>query len=301
VNALTDVTISILRQWRTSSSGPLTTPICETSTRCSPPLKATCGIGITSSGRRHRSRKWKEPNEHLLAVDGARSFVAVDKGRVVGFTAALQRDDVWFFSALFVSPGHQGRGVGGELFERAWSDSARQRVTITDSIQPLSNSLYARHGLLPATPVLFLSGVSRADLPPCLVSRLTDTEALAAIDQAAYGFDRSPDHRFWLEHCNRAACWLRDGQPVGYAYTSDSGLVGPVAGIDPAAAAAVLQAELAQRQGQLTTVLIPGSARDLVATALGSGLRFARPPGLLLTTDDYRLPQALAISGYWLF
>jgi GNAT superfamily N-acetyltransferase len=245
--------------------------------------------------------KWKQPHEHLLAVDGSRSFVAVDDGRVVGFSAALQRGETWFFSALFVLPEYQGMGVGRELITRSWSDSARRLITITDSIQPISNGLYARRGLIPATPVLSLAGEPSSDTPVGLVAETVDAAVLAPIDAIAYGFDRTADHRYWLKHSERATCWLRDGEPVGYAYAAPSGVVGPVAGIDAASAAAVLQAELAGRRGQKTTVLVPGTARQLVATALAAGLRFARPPGLLLTSSNYELPQALAISGYWLF
>jgi len=244
---------------------------------------------------------WREPHEHLLAVDGARSFVAVDEGRVVGFSAALLRGEAWFLSALFIAPDYQGVGVGRELLARSWSDSARRRITITDSIQPVSNGLYASRGLIPTTPVLFLAGEPQADGVPELVSSPAGPDALAAIDRVAYGFDRSVDHRYWFEHSESVRSWTRDGEPLGYAYVAKSGLIGPVAGIDGASAAAVLQAELSRRERKQTIVLIPGSARKLVATALAAGLRFARAPGLLLTSDGCPPPEALAISGYWLF
>jgi hypothetical protein len=77
-------------------------------------------------------------------------------------------------------------------------------------------------------------------------------------------------------------------------------LIGPLAGRDGQAAALALQAELARRESQPTEVLLPGTARSLVETALASGLRATQPPGLLLLSDGTDPPQALAISGYWL-
>jgi hypothetical protein len=48
-------------------------------------------------------------------------------------------------------------------------------------------------------------------------------------------------------------------------------------------------------------VLVPGTSRELVETAVGAGLRVGDPPGLLLLSREARAPTALAISGYTLF
>ena len=57
----------------------------------------------------------------------------------------------------------------------------------------MSNALYGRRGLIPVTPLLAFSGVpagARERLQP-----LDEADgALAAIDAAAYGFDRAVDH-----------------------------------------------------------------------------------------------------------
>lgn len=105
---------------------------------------------------------WEPVHVHLLEHDGARSFVAEEAGRVVGFSAAWVRDDVWFLSALFVLPERQGRGIGKRLLEHAWGDGYRRRVTITDAIQPVSTATYARRGLMPTTPILRFEGGPRS-------------------------------------------------------------------------------------------------------------------------------------------
>jgi GNAT superfamily N-acetyltransferase len=108
---------------------------------------------------------WRAPHRHLLAADGERSFVALDGERLAGFSAALVRGDTWFLSALFVSPDYQGRGVGRDLLDRSWAGDHWRRITITDSIQPVSTTMYARRGLIPTTPILTLSGRRGASCP----------------------------------------------------------------------------------------------------------------------------------------
>src|SRR2546423_5492684 len=136
-------------------------------------------------------------HRHLLRHDAERCFVAEADGRVVAFVAALERGDAWYLSSLFVRPDHQGRGLGSALLERVWGGEGRRRLTLTDSIQPISNGLYARHGLAPTTPLLALVGTPTAAGRDALEPTAPTPDALAALDLAAYGFDRSLDHAYW--------------------------------------------------------------------------------------------------------
>jgi GNAT superfamily N-acetyltransferase len=238
---------------------------------------------------------------HLLRHDGERSLVAVDGGRVVAFAAALVRDGTWLLAALFVRPEYQAAGLGTRLLDGVWGDGYRRRLTLTDSIQPVSNGLYARRGLIPATPMLHLGGAVAA------TSSDSDVEAaepqpsqLAAVDRAAYGFDRVLDHAHWARFA-RPTLWLRGGESVAYSYAWEHGRIGPLAGRDGAGAAAALRGELARLRGRRAEVVAPGSSAEIVAAALAAGLRFTRPPGLLLLSRGVPPPAGLAISGYALF
>jgi GNAT superfamily N-acetyltransferase len=244
---------------------------------------------------------WSAPQRHLLAEDGELSFVALYGERLAGFSAAFARGDTWFLSALFVSPEYQGQRVGRKLLDRSWAGNYRSRMAITDSIQPVSTGMYARRGLIPATPMLSLTGSPSCDLPTGLETAPTEHEAMTSLDLDAYGFDRAADHPFWQQHSAEATLWVLGGEPVAYSYVDDQGLIGPLAGRDDESAAIALQAELARRNSQQAEIHVPGSARRLVETALASGLRLTRPPGLLLLSERRDPPQALAISSYWLF
>jgi GNAT superfamily N-acetyltransferase len=242
---------------------------------------------------------------HLLEHDAGRCFLAEESGRVVAYTAAFLRDETWFLSSLFVLPEYQGRGLGSSLLERVWHAEAKRRLTLTDAIQPVSNTMYAGRGLIPATPMLSLEGPARAEPPRRLQAVAPEPAALALLDRAAYGFDRAREHALWGAAAE-VTLWLRDEEPVAYSYVWPPGAVGPrrigpVAGRDAASAAAGLQAELARRAGGQTLVVVPGSSVALVEVALAAGLRISGPPGLLLLSSPARPPDSLAIGSYTLF
>jgi GNAT superfamily N-acetyltransferase len=224
------------------------------------------------------------------------SHVAVAGGAVAGFASAWRRDHDWFLASLFVAPAAQATGVGTALLDAVWDEHAPRRRTLTDAIQPVSNALYARRGLIPATPVLDLSGVPQQGGESGLAPGDGDVRR---IDLAAYGFDRAVDHELWARAGTRTV-WLRDGAPAAYSYRFPGGAIGPVAGVDPPAAAGALAAELAAAGGR-ASVRIPGSARELVAVAVAAGLRLGPTPGLLLCSAEVRPPETLAIGSYTLF
>ena len=230
--------------------------------------------------------------EHVLRTGV--SHVAIRDGSVKGFASAWSRGDDWFLASLFIAPDAQGQGLGRSLLEAVWGGEFARRRTITDAIQPISNALYGGRGLAPTTPVLVFSGVPTRGAP----SLEQGGGELAPIDAAAYGFDRAVDHEYWRRHARRTV-WLREGEPVAYSYAFPGGSIGPIAGVDPAAAAAALEGELASVGGPVL-LRVPGSSRALVTAALRAGLRLSATPGLLLLSETAPPPTSLAIAGYML-
>src|SRR5215813_13503790 len=45
-------------------------------------------------------------------------WVAEDGGEILGFAFSWVCGELWFLAELFVSPEHQGRGIGNELLKR---------------------------------------------------------------------------------------------------------------------------------------------------------------------------------------
>jgi GNAT superfamily N-acetyltransferase len=234
---------------------------------------------------------------HLLAHDAERCFVAVSDGRVVGYSAVFVREDTSYLAALFVDPACQGMGIGQQLFARSFEGAPAKRMTISDAIQPVSNAIYARNGLIPVTPVLGFEGRARITTRSDLVPSRPDAASLAALDRAAYGFDRAIDHAFWSAQAT-PTLWLRDGHAVAYSYRWPTGRIGPLVGRDSESAAAALVAGLEEESP--STIQVPGTSRSLVRTALAAGLRLTAPAGLLLVSAELEPPRLLAISSYGL-
>jgi GNAT superfamily N-acetyltransferase len=233
-------------------------------------------------------------HEHTLSTDPGRFMVAERSGRlgrrrVVAFGSAVERGPLWFLSMLFVEPGEQSRGLGRALLARMLPAELDGRVlaTCTDSAQPISNGLYASHGIVPRMPLFHLVGRPRPDvawpgLPQEMVvervaepGRWRDDREVADLDLALLGFHHPQDHAFVLDEPRRAFAY-RDaaGALLGYGYAGDIGRVGPIAVSEPALLAPVLGHLLAAVEPRgASSVWLPGAAGDTVAMAIRAGLR----------------------------
>jgi GNAT superfamily N-acetyltransferase len=267
---------------------------------------------------------------HLLAHDAERFWVAEaaveelageDGGtlersgrRIVGWGCGLVRGDWWFLSNLFVLPEAQGLGVGAMLFDLAGTGApaGAVRATVTDTLQPASNNMYARRGLLPREILIGFEGrAERARVPrlgtlepePLTPASLPE---LAAIDAAAGRVDRTVDHRFYLSEGGRLGfLFRRRGRPAGYVMLRWDGWVGPVATV---------------REQDMKTVTAYGIAAlsrvdgveklrgGVIARAEGAqrafwaaGLRFSGTPGLLLASRSWGHLDRYVPASYGLF
>jgi ribosomal protein S18 acetylase RimI-like enzyme len=84
-------------------------------------------------------------------------WVAEDAGEILGFAFSWVCGDLWFLAELFVSPGHQGRGISNELLKRtldhAQKTGATNKALITFTFNTVSQGLYIRHGMFPRLPI----------------------------------------------------------------------------------------------------------------------------------------------------
>jgi len=245
---------------------------------------------------------------HLHATDPQTFVVAERAGSIEAFAVVVRRERLTFLSMLFVRPGAQARGLGRMLLRRTMGDETIPRdgswATATDSAQPISNGLYASLGIVPRTPLLRLVGLpARAGafspLPDGVepvafrdVGGDGDTDGLgssalraelADLDRDGLGFGRPADHRFLAEEGRTGFLYCdRDGRPVGYGYTSESGRLGPVVArearlLDPILGHLV---HAVQPRGSFGA-WVPGAADQAVVPLLRAGFRIDGFPVLL--------------------
>jgi ribosomal protein S18 acetylase RimI-like enzyme len=249
--------------------------------------------------------------EHLLATDPGRFLVAErapgepGAGEVVAFGAAIVREPLWYLSMLFVRPTAQGRGLGRRLTDALLPapESGLARAVGADSMQPISNALYASLGMVPRMPIWHLVGDPPGSgrfppLPPGI--RAEPFDALAAgppdgaghrelvaavgeLDRAIAGFEHPQDLRH-VRIEGRTGFLYRDesGAAVGYGYAGRSGRMGPVA---------VREAELLPAVvGHLVdevppagahAIWMPGAAGPAFTALLQAGFRLDGFPVLL--------------------
>ena len=200
----------------------------------SPATGTSCGTTASGSGwPRPSSRSWPAAGAARSASPAARSSAGA---------RGLLRGDWWFLSSLFVLPEAQGLGVGARLFELAATGAppGAVRATVTDSLQPISNTLYAHRGLLPREVLVGFGGQAREGLAaPRLGTLVPERLTLRRDPRAARDRRRGqrprPQRRPRVLPRPTAAgtdgSFRRRGRAVAYVVLREDGWVGPVAAL----------------------------------------------------------------------
>ena len=255
---------------------------------------------------------------HVIETDGARFCLACDGERSVGFGAGLVRGAFSYCAGLFVLPEWQGRGLGRRLFAAALEGlpvAGGVAALTSSAANPIANGLYARHGIYPQHALLALCGPAAAvsgsppghahvlDAEPIEVAHLNE---LRGIDEVVLGFDRTPDHLWFLSRPLHPG-WLfrRRGRAIGYAYlggdgTEGAGSVGPVATLRPGDQAEVLRfvvAELAARGQEWATVVVPGPNLAAQRVLWEAGFAFEGATGLLCASRPFARFDRYLLAG----
>ncbi len=190
-------------------------------------------------------------NEHLLNTDPDGCVVAEIDGLIVGFAQALQRGDIWFLAQLFVQPEVHGMGIGAGLLGLAQQygrDNGARVFSVISTAQPVSQSLYMRHGMFAFAIGYRMSG----DLEPLLKlpepdankKRIVDCsgwqDRIADMDRELFGAERRQDHAAYIAGGVSVGDVTsfgvtRDGALAGYGYSiADGGIIAPLAAYEPA-------------------------------------------------------------------
>ena len=250
------------------------------------------------------------------------------------------REGLWFLAMLFVLPEVQAGGLGQALMDRAQAgrdvDPGGPGVPgpddafdtgihtwgmCTDAVQPISNGLYARRGMVPRIPIWRLFGEVRRwsavpQLPGSLEAVAFETVAgtepdgerrlqgiLEDLDREVIGSAHPEDHDF-LRREGRVGFLVRDrgdGRPTGYVYGSGVGRMGPLLALDPALHPGLVGVAVRETPALGPVALwVPGTADLATRAMLDAGLRLDGFPGLICWSRpthpfDRYLPISLAV------
>jgi GNAT superfamily N-acetyltransferase len=233
---------------------------------------------------------------HLLRTDPGGCLVAEIDGLIVGYAQALLRGDIWFLSQLFVQPEVQGLGIGAGLLGRAQQygrENGARIFSVVSTAQPVSQSLYMRHGMFAFGIGYHLTGdlepLRALPEPHSAKKRIVDCsgwqDRIADLDRAVFGAERRQDHAWYLAGEGSAGeessfGLVRDGDLLGYGYAvADGGYIAPIAAYDPAdqlpllrmGAEWLLQCEVTT--GNIWTV---SPNATIIAALLAAGWRITR-------------------------
>jgi predicted N-acetyltransferase YhbS len=228
-----------------------------------------CLALAASRGWRPERRRWR-----LLFDVGAVFGIRAPGGGLAGCVSVVRYGDALAaVGMMLVAEPFERRGLGRRLMERALA--AAGEATVMLYATPFGRPLYERLGFVAtgaATTCLgpFAGGPSGASRP----ATAADRDAIAALDAAAFGADRSALRDGYLAFADDVRVLERDGAVAGYgAATAHAGnaIVGPVVAPDAGAARALI-ADLAA--GFDGTVRLDVDQRDgeLIAWAAAHGV-----------------------------
>jgi GNAT superfamily N-acetyltransferase len=157
---------------------------------------------------------------HLMAH--GRLFVAIRDGRVIGFAGAIDVGGHRLLSDLFVDPQIHGGGVGRVLLATVL-DGSEGRYTFSSS-DPRAMPIYARAGMRPRWPLLYLHGPApeiatvAVTVAEAVAVEPSDPDDVAAVERSVTGVDRAVEHRYWARRPGATAAVVRiGGAAVGAA------------------------------------------------------------------------------------
>ena len=155
---------------------------------------------------------------------------AEDADDILGFAFSWVCGNLWFLAELFVSPSHQGRGIGNVLLKgtlgQAQTRGATNKALITFTFNTISQGLYIRHGMFPRLPIynfnvareLLMGRLQGAQLCYApLEDKASHLHSVAHIDKQALGVSREKHHRHLINDSGiSSVIFYEEDECVGY-------------------------------------------------------------------------------------
>jgi GNAT superfamily N-acetyltransferase len=224
-----------------------------------------------------------EPFQRFLAAHAAEWWVSEDAetGQLIGYARSIERGALFELTEFFVRPGHQSRGLGKALLERAFPRGRGKIRTIIATGSPSALARYYRADTVVRFPILTL-----ARSPEAVGSgdRLTaeplprdagSVATIARIERVVLGVERTEAEAMLLLGQREAWRYLRGGVVAGYAFVGARG-TGPIAALDPADMPDVLlhvETRAAALGVERLELEVPSPNAEAIRHLLGRGFR----------------------------
>jgi GNAT superfamily N-acetyltransferase len=171
-----------------------------------------------------RSEGWIRRTRPLLETDPGGCWAAVDDSGLLGFAVSVRRERLWVLVTYAVRPGVQGRGIGGQLFERAQEHGAGcDRGILASSDDQRALRRYHAAGFALHPQMMFAGEVDKSAIPAVGGMRdgtPDDLEWMDDLDRDLRGAPHGPDHAILA---GMASSLVVTAERTGYAYTSPGG------------------------------------------------------------------------------
>jgi GNAT superfamily N-acetyltransferase len=250
-------------------------------------LAAVQGISVATGQTGSASGADLRYLAHVLANGRMRVAIGTD-GELAGWGAVVATPAGELLSDLFVHPDRHGAGVGGAVLRALWPDpDAGGRFTFS-SRHENAVPLYARAGVLPSWPLLYLTGPRARVAATDLHVQPVDAAAATAAETALTGADRTAEYDFWAT-IGTPVVVERNGQPVGAGVLGADEVVHLASDDEQACEAA-----LAAVRSEAVSLCLPGP-HPALARLLRAGFRIT-DYDLTMVAPDVRLATTWAYS-----
>jgi GNAT superfamily N-acetyltransferase len=221
-----------------------------------------------------------DPRYITYLIEHGRLLVAVVQADIIGYAGSVQVGATTMLTDLFVRPDVQSGGTGAVLLASLFA-GAGDRMTHSSS-DPRAVALYARAGMTPMFPILYLAGdpgrltgvrSEVAEHRPSAAPAATDSTEAAATELTITGDDRATTYAYWVARPNSFAFVLGDrlGAGVIGGEGDQFGVTHLCAGPDVDPIDAVVSA-VAAVPGTMAHLSLPGP-HPALRTLLDAGFR----------------------------
>lgn len=223
---------------------------------------------------------------------GTAAVAVAQDGQVLGWGAIRRHVLGSMLTDLFVFPDHQGSGIGRAVLAALWPpNSPGPRFTFS-SRHPSAVPVYARAGLHPSWPLLYLTGPRPEG--GAMSARLVGAAVAAEAETELIGADRRAAYAFWLRTPHSVGVLVFDGTRLAACGAVRDGALLHLCCPSRSDAEAALCAALGAARNKVVTVQLPGphpAAPDL----LNSGFRIT-DYDIAMSTADLDLTTTWAYS-----